>query len=139
MTAPDQAHTAVNAACAAAGPGIDNSAGPTMLTVTVAYSPAARQVIECTLQMPIGTTVQMAIEASGLLAQYPDMTLGAGQIGVWGRKATPDQPLHEADRVEIWRPLRVDPKQARRQRFDQQGARTAGLFAKRRPGAKPGY
>jgi len=41
--------------------------------------------------------------------------------------------------VEIWRPLRVDPKLARRERFGRQGARSAGLFAKRRPGSKPGY
>jgi len=39
----------------------------------------------------------------------------------------------------LWRPLRVDPKLARRERFGQQGARAAGLFARRRPGAKPGY
>jgi putative ubiquitin-RnfH superfamily antitoxin RatB of RatAB toxin-antitoxin module len=58
---------------------------------------------------------------------------------VWGRKAPPGQLLRDRDRVEIWRPLRVDPKLARRERFGQQGARTAGLFAKRRPGAKPGY
>jgi putative ubiquitin-RnfH superfamily antitoxin RatB of RatAB toxin-antitoxin module len=41
--------------------------------------------------------------------------------------------------VEIYRGLLVDPKVARRERFRKQGARAAGLFAKRRPGAKPGY
>jgi putative ubiquitin-RnfH superfamily antitoxin RatB of RatAB toxin-antitoxin module len=41
--------------------------------------------------------------------------------------------------VEIYRPLRVDPKVARRERFVKQGARTAGLFVKKRPGAKAGY
>jgi putative ubiquitin-RnfH superfamily antitoxin RatB of RatAB toxin-antitoxin module len=50
-----------------------------------------------------------------------------------------DHVLNPTDRVEVLRGLRVDPKVARRERFQKQGARTAGLFAKRRPGAKPGY
>jgi putative ubiquitin-RnfH superfamily antitoxin RatB of RatAB toxin-antitoxin module len=62
-----------------------------------------------------------------------------GGVGVWGRKAPLDRPLEERDRIELWRPLRVDPKLARRERFGQQGARSAGLFAKRRPGGKAGY
>jgi hypothetical protein len=44
--------------------------------------------------------------------------------------------LQEGDRLEVLRPLRVDPKVARRERFQRQGAKTAGLFAKRRTGAK---
>ena len=47
--------------------------------------------------------------------------------------------LREGDRVEVLRELRVDPKVARRERFNQQGARSTGLFARRRPGAKSGY
>jgi sulfur carrier protein len=47
--------------------------------------------------------------------------------------------LREGDRVEIYRALRVDPKEARRQRFAGQGAKTAGLFVKKRQGAKAGY
>ena len=47
--------------------------------------------------------------------------------------------LVEGDRLEVYRPLTVDPKVARRQRFVRQGAKTAGLFAKKRPGAKAGY
>jgi putative ubiquitin-RnfH superfamily antitoxin RatB of RatAB toxin-antitoxin module len=60
-------------------------------------------------------------------------------VGIWGRKATRDQLLRDRDRVEIYRPLRVDPKVARRERFARQGAGTTGLFAKRRVGAKAGY
>jgi putative ubiquitin-RnfH superfamily antitoxin RatB of RatAB toxin-antitoxin module len=109
------------------------------ITVTVAYSPAARQVHEVSLMLPADSTVRAAIDASGLLAQYPDIQLATGTVGVWERKAGPDQSLRDGDRVEIWRPLRVDPKLARRERFGKQGARAAGLFAKARPGAKPGY
>jgi putative ubiquitin-RnfH superfamily antitoxin RatB of RatAB toxin-antitoxin module len=47
--------------------------------------------------------------------------------------------LRDGDRVELCRELRVDPKVARRERFSKQGARRAGLFAKKRPGAAAGY
>jgi putative ubiquitin-RnfH superfamily antitoxin RatB of RatAB toxin-antitoxin module len=109
------------------------------LHITVAYSPAPRQVHEVALTLPEGSTVADALAASGLSAHFPDMDTQPGRLGVWGRRASPEQRLQERDRVEVWRPLRVDPKLARRQRFDQQGARAAGLFARRRPGAKPGY
>ena len=62
-----------------------------------------------------------------------------GELGIWGRRCQAQQPVREGDRIEIYRPLRVDPKVARRERFRKQGARGAGLFAQRRPGAKPGY
>jgi putative ubiquitin-RnfH superfamily antitoxin RatB of RatAB toxin-antitoxin module len=110
-----------------------------VVAVTVAYAPAPRLAHEISLTLPAGSTVRAAIEASGLRARYPDLDLGPGNVGVWGRKTTLEQPLRERDRVEIWRPLRVDPKFARRERFGKQGARAAGLFAQRRPGGKPGY
>ena len=110
-----------------------------VVAVTVAYAPAPRLVHEISLTLPAGSTVRAAIEASGLRARYPDLDLGPGNVGVWGRKTTLEQPLRERDRVEIWRPMRVDPKLARRERFGKQGARAAGLFAQRRPGGKPGY
>ena len=109
------------------------------LNVTVAYSPAPREVHEVAVTLPAGSTVYDALVASGLMQRFPDMNVEPGQVGVWGRKTPLDQPLRERDRVEVWRPLRVDPKLARRERFGQQGARAAGLFARRRPGAKPGY
>jgi putative ubiquitin-RnfH superfamily antitoxin RatB of RatAB toxin-antitoxin module len=60
-------------------------------------------------------------------------------VGIWGRKKTLDHPVQDQDRVECYRPLKVDPKVARKARFHRQGARAAGLFSQRRPGAKPGY
>ncbi|MDO5691891.1 MAG: RnfH family protein [Pseudomonadota bacterium] len=110
-----------------------------LLHITVAYSPAPRQMHEVEVALPMGGTVQDALTASGLLARFPDMKVESGYVGVWGRKVPLGQLLRERDRVEVWRPLRVDPKLARRERFVQQGARAAGLFAQRRPGAKPGY
>ena len=108
-----------------------------MPRVTVAYSPGPRQVLEWVVELPEGASVRDAVLASG----WPDACPGQApsDVGVWGRRCTPEQVVREGDRVEIYRGLLVDPKVARRERFRKQGARAAGLFAKRRPGAKPGY
>jgi putative ubiquitin-RnfH superfamily antitoxin RatB of RatAB toxin-antitoxin module len=110
-----------------------------MPRVTVAYSPAPRQVLEWTLDLPEGSTVQQAVLASGWRAARPGQDLVPTDVGVWGRRCPLEQPVREGDRVEVYRGLLVDPKVARRERFRKQGARAAGLFAKKRPGAKPGY
>jgi putative ubiquitin-RnfH superfamily antitoxin RatB of RatAB toxin-antitoxin module len=97
-----------------------------------------------TVELPETATVQQGLEAlQSLLKQHApkdcptdDATL---TLAIWGRKAAPDQRLREGDRLEWIRPLRVDPKLARRERFQKQGARTTGLFARRRAGAKAGY
>lgn len=112
------------------------SGAPT-LEVSVLYASAARTVHEITLVLPAGSTARDAVEASGWLAQFPEM---AGQaLGVWGRLVTPQMLLRDGDRLEIYRALRVDPKVARRERFVGQGARGAGLFDRRRPHSKAGY
>ncbi|MBK6388542.1 MAG: RnfH family protein [Rhodoferax sp.] len=80
-----------------------------------------------------------AIRLSGLLTQFPELDVSRSVVGVWGRKAGPNQSLRDRDRIEIYRALQVDPKVARRERFVKQGARTTGLFAKKRLGAKAGY
>jgi putative ubiquitin-RnfH superfamily antitoxin RatB of RatAB toxin-antitoxin module len=97
-----------------------------LLHVCVTYSPGPRDVREWQLQLPAGSTVADALAASGVEAS--DLT-----IGVWGRKAAATQALRDRDRVEIYRPLQVDPKVARRERFRSQGARAAGLFARKKP------
>lgn len=109
------------------------------IRVTVTYASAPRKVWEENLLLLPGSTVAQALQASGLFQRFPGLDLGLAGVGVWGRKATMKQPLRHGDRVEVYRHLRVDPKVARRERFRKQGARTAGLFARRRPGAKPGY
>ena len=109
------------------------------IEITVAYSPSARVAHEIPLRLPLGATVAQALEHSGLQKLFPALDWPAATVGIWGRKAAMDQPLRENDRVEVYRPLRVDPKVARRERFAKQGARTTGLFARQRPGAKTGY
>ena len=107
------------------------------MKVVVAYAPAARQVHEIVLDLPVGATVRQALAASGWIERYPEIEVAP--LGIWGRKTTPERTLRAGDRLEVYRPLRVDPKVARRERFAKQGAGTAGLFAKRRAGAKAGY
>ena len=109
------------------------------LRVTVAYSPGPREVFEQRLLLPESATLADAVHASGLLQRHPELDITQASTGIWGRAAGPSQLLRDLDRVEIFRPLQVDPKVARRERFGRQGARAAGLFARRRPGGKPGY
>lgn len=109
------------------------------IQVTVVYSPGARVVHEIALQLAAASTVAQALQASGLLSQFPAINLKTSAVGVWGRKCSLNQALRENDRVEIYRALTVDPKVARRERFAKQGARSAGLFVKKRAGAKAGY
>jgi len=108
------------------------------IDVTIAYSPAPRQVDEIVLQLPDGSTVAQALQASGLQVRHPSLDLAAASLGVWGRKAAREQVLRTLDRVEVYRALRVDPKVARRERFVRQGRRSAGLFARRDKDAGPG-
>ena len=72
-----------------------------------------------------------AVQASGLAAQFPGIDPGDAIVGIWGRESRLDEALRDRDRVEIYRPLKVDPKVARRERFRRQGARAAGLFARK--------
>jgi putative ubiquitin-RnfH superfamily antitoxin RatB of RatAB toxin-antitoxin module len=110
-----------------------------MPRVIVTWSPAPRQVLEWPIELPEGATVRDAVLASGWRDANPGQEPSAAQLGVWGRRCAPEHPVRDGDRVEVYRPLLVDPKVARRERFRTQGARAAGLFAKKRPGAKPGY
>jgi putative ubiquitin-RnfH superfamily antitoxin RatB of RatAB toxin-antitoxin module len=85
------------------------------LRVAVAYVGPAAQVLE-PLEVPAGTTVGEAIERSGLLAQCPEIDLEVFKVGIFGKLAKIDQVLEEGDRVEIYRPLIADPKEARKRR-----------------------
>ena len=109
------------------------------LSVTVVYAPQPRQVCEITLQVPPGSTATDALRQSGVLVSLSAEEIAVLELGIWGRKVPGNQTLRAHDRVELYRPLTVDPKVARRERFARQGAKGAGLFAKRRAGAKAGY
>jgi uncharacterized protein len=106
------------------------------ISVTLAYSPAPREVVEKELVLPSKSTVQDALNLANLSKFTADTDY---QLGIWGKKTSLNHVLQDSDRLELYRPLKVDPKVARRERFQKQGARTTGLFAKTRAGGKAGY
>lgn len=91
------------------------------LTVSVAYSPRAGVVDEVVLSLPRGATLIEAIRASGLLERHAEIDLAQAKLGIWGRVQAGDTALRERDRVEVYRPLIVDPKEARRLRYRKSG------------------
>jgi uncharacterized protein len=66
------------------------------------------------LDLPPDSTVQDALQASGLLQRLPQIEFG--RLGVWGRPVTAETRLRDRDRVEVYRPLIADPKEVRRER-----------------------
>lgn len=116
----------------------------TDISVELVFAVAPRQVQTCPLTVTEGCTVAQALMAANWTDELARLALPATDarhlsLAIWGRKATMEQPLRDGDRIELCRPLRVDPKVARRERFQRQGAKAAGLFASRRAGSKPGY
>lgn len=110
------------------------------LSIVIVFSPRPREVIEWVLTVEQGSTVSTVLQCNTLLAHFPGGELTTRTIGVWGKKVPLTYVLRDQDRLEVYRPLTVDPKVARRERFVGQGAKkAAGLFAKRRVGAKAGY
>lgn len=109
------------------------------MKVTVVYSPAPRLVNEWTIDLQTGSTVEQAVLKCGVLREFTDLDLATLNLGVWGKHVSLSHKLKNHDRIEIYRPLRVDPTVARRERFTSQGAKRAGLFANKRAGAKAGY
>jgi uncharacterized protein len=85
------------------------------IRVSVVYVEPA-QVFAVELELPASACVRDAIERSGIRQSRPDVDIHADRLGVFSRKASFDTPLHDGDRVEIYRPLQLDPKEARRQR-----------------------
>ncbi|MBF6648773.1 RnfH family protein [Methylobacter sp. BlB1] len=86
-----------------------------LIDVEVAYAKPEEQVI-LSLKVPEGASVEQAIKASGLLSRFPEIEPSGIKVGIFGNVCSMDQILKQADRVEIYRPLFHDPKEARRQR-----------------------
>lgn len=99
---------------------------PVEIQVEVAVGMAPRQVERRPVRLALGATVKDALQASGVMTLEggPDWsTLSSGQwfVGIWGRRTELDHVLRERDRVELYRGLNVDPKEARRLRYRAQG------------------
>jgi putative ubiquitin-RnfH superfamily antitoxin RatB of RatAB toxin-antitoxin module len=101
-----------------------NVEGQIQVLVTVGRAP--REVWQQAVSLPVGSTVAQALLAAGAWQlegmPQPDQAHRLGWlVGVWGRKETLGHALREGDRVELVRPLIVDPKEARRLRYRAQG------------------
>lgn len=95
-----------------------------MIRVEVVFSPAAGQVDRVELDLPDGALLSQALEATGWANQY-GWEWAELCVGIWGRKQALSTPLRESDRVEIYRGLQCDPKEARRLRFRKRGKATS--------------
>lgn len=83
------------------------------MRVEVAFALPLQQTL-LSLAVPVGATVREAIDASGILSLHPEIDLEALKTGIFGRIAKLDEVLNPGDRVEIYRPLKADPKEVRR-------------------------
>ena len=104
------------------------------IAVTAVLAPAPRTVWEHPLILPVGCTVAQAWSYTPWVHSYPSAAAGQPwSASIWGRKVDGATVLRDGDRIEWLRPLTVDPKVARRERFKGQGVRGAGLFSRRKP------
>lgn len=99
------------------------SVEPAHIRVEVAFSPVAGQVVCSPVVLAAGLTVLDAIQQSGLPIDAQNHLGNPPRIGVWGQLRSLDHVLRDGDRVELYRALLIDPKDARRLRH--RGQRTA--------------
>lgn len=85
------------------------------MKVEVAYAVPDAQVVVA-VELPPGATIEQAIAASGLLQQFPQIDLRHDGVGIFGERRVLTDIVTDGDRVEIYRPLKADPKDQRRQR-----------------------
>ena len=90
------------------------------ISVEVVTSSAAGQVEQADLQLPLGASVRDALRCSGLCPQAAQGEGAPLKVGVWGQLRALDHVLRDRDRVEVYRPLQIDPMEARRLRHRQQ-------------------
>lgn len=92
-----------------------------MLNIEVVYCPRPGDCESVSLSLAVGANVLDAVTASGLCRRH-GLAPQTIEVGIWGRKQLPAVLLRDGDRVELYRPLRVDPKEARRLRYKRSKA-----------------
>jgi uncharacterized protein len=85
------------------------------ITVEVVCATPKRQLLR-RVTLPNGSRVSEAVEQSGILKEMPEVAYDPSRLGIFSRRVAPDDLLHDGDRVEIYRSLTLDPKDARRRR-----------------------
>ena len=85
------------------------------ITVELIYiEPGVQNILK--LDLPKGSDINHAIRRSGLLERYPEIDLAVNKVGIFSKIHELDYVLQAGERIEIYRPLQADPKEARRQR-----------------------
>lgn len=102
---------------------------PLFISVELVWSPLAGDVRQAWLQLESGSTVEQALRGCAAFADQL-LRLNDLRIGIWGRVKPLDTVLRERDRIEVYRPLTVDPKEARRLRYRAAGER---IVSRHRP------
>lgn len=85
------------------------------LAVEVVLATAERQVL-LALVVDDGATVADVISQSGIESRFPDLAVDEMPVGIWGKLASRQTAVRQGDRIELYRPLEIDPREARRQR-----------------------
>lgn len=88
------------------------------IVVEVVYALPEKQYLQ-RVTLEEGSTIEQAIQASGLLALRDDIDLSKNKVGIYSRPAKLQDVVHDGDRVEIYRPLIADPKELRRKRAEK--------------------
>ena len=90
-----------------------------MLEIEIVYGLADRQVLK-SMTVTEGTTVREAALKSGLEVEFPELDLQQAPLGIFGKVVKNETVLRDGDRIEVYRPLLIDPKEARRKRAGQE-------------------
>lgn len=87
------------------------------IKIEVAYATPDNQQIFTVYVMP-GSTIETAIDRSGVLDVFPEIDLMQQKVGIFSKQKKLSDTVSEGDRIEIYRPLTIDPKEARRKRAE---------------------
>lgn len=87
------------------------------ITVEVAYATDKKQFLQ-RLQVVDGMPIRDVIAMSDVLMAFPELSFDSMQTGIFSKKATLEQLTRDGDRIEIYRPLKIDPKESRRLRAE---------------------
>lgn len=88
------------------------------IQIEVVYGTPSRQEL-LTISVPENTTVEQAIELSGMLSVFEEIDLTKNKVGIWNRSAKLSDIVNDLDRIEIYRPLIADPKEVRKRRAEK--------------------
>ena len=85
------------------------------INIEVAYATTAHTYL-LSVAVPDGSTIAQGIDVSGILGECPEINFDQNKVGIFSKLKSLDDKLKEGDRIEIYRPLKIDPKEARRKR-----------------------